>query len=123
MGWHQGIDITADLGSPVAASASGTVVGSSFESRYGRVVRIEHPNGFMTVYAHNSENLVEAGERVALGQVIAAVGRTGRATASHVHFEIRQAGLAYNPLYMLLSPLRLASTEETVGEDHDAVDE
>ena len=123
MGWHQGIDITAELGTPVAASASGTVVASSFESRYGRVVRIEHPNGFMTVYAHNSENLVEAGERVMLGQVIAAVGRTGRASANHVHFEIRQAGLAYNPLYMLQSPLRLTATEETTQEDHEDVDE
>ena len=123
MGWHQGIDIMAELGTPVTASASGLVVGSSFESRYGRVVRIEHLNGFMTIYAHNSENLVEAGDRVTLGQVIAAVGRTGRATASHVHFEIRQAGLAYNPLYMLPSPTRVASTEETVGEDHEDTDE
>ena len=123
IGWHQGIDITAELGTPVTASAAGTVVASSFESRYGRLVRIEHPNGFITVYAHNNENLVEPGERVRLGQVIAAVGRTGRATAHHVHFEIRQAGLAYNPLYMLPSPLRLTATEETIQEDHDDADE
>ena len=123
MGWHQGIDIMAELGTPVTASASGIVVGSSFEARYGRVIRIEHPNRFMTIYAHNDENLVEAGDRVTLGQVIAVVGRTGRATASHVHFEIRQAGLAYNPLYMLPSPPRLTATEETVGEDHEDADE
>jgi murein DD-endopeptidase MepM/ murein hydrolase activator NlpD len=123
MGWHQGIDIMAELGTPVTASASGIVVGSSFESRYGRVIRIEHPNRFMTIYAHNNENLVEAGDRVTLGQVIAVVGRTGRATASHVHFEIRQAGLAYNPLYMLPAPSRVASTEETIGEDHEDADE
>jgi lipoprotein NlpD len=122
-GWHQGIDITAEQGTPVTASAPGTVVASSFESRYGRVVRVEHLNGFLTVYAHNSENLVEAGERVTLGQVIAAVGRTGRATANHVHFEIRQAGLAYDPLYMLPSPLRLAHAEETPQENHEDVDE
>ena len=121
-GWHQGIDITADLGTPVTASAAGVVVASSFESRYGRVVRIEHPNGFMTLYAHNDENLVEAGDRIMVGQPIAAVGRTGRATASHVHFEIRQAGLAYNPLYLLPFPPRLTMTEET-GEDHDDADE
>jgi murein DD-endopeptidase MepM/ murein hydrolase activator NlpD len=123
MGWHQGIDITAELGRPVTASAPGTVVASSFEPRYGRVVRIEHLHGFLTVYAHNSENLVEAGERVTLGQVIAAVGHTGRATANHVHFEIRQAGLAYDPLSMLPSPLRLTATEETPQEDHEDVDE
>ena len=121
-GWHQGIDITADMGTPVTASASGVVVASSFEGRYGRVVRVEHLNGFMTLYAHNNENLVEAGERVTAGQPIAAVGRTGRATAYHVHFEIRQAGLAYNPLYMLPFPSRLTTAEET-SEDHDDADE
>ncbi len=121
-GWHQGIDITADLGTPVTASAAGVVVASSFEGRYGRVVKIEHLNGFMTLYAHNNENLVEAGDRVTVGQPIAAVGRTGRATASHVHFEIRQAGLAYNPLYMLPFPPRLTMIEET-SEDHDDADE
>ena len=121
-GWHQGIDITADLGTPVTASAAGVVVASSFESRYGRVVRVEHLNGFTTVYAHNNENMVDIGERVATGQPIAAVGRTGRATACHVHFEIRQAGLAYNPLYMLPFPPRLTTGEET-SEDHDDADE
>ena len=121
-GWHQGIDITADLGTPVTASAAGVVVASSFEGRYGRVVRIEHLNGFMTLYAHNNENMVEAGDRVTVGQPIAAVGRTGRATASHVHFEIRQAGLAYNPLYMLPLPSRSA-IEETTEDDHPDADE
>ena len=121
-GWHQGIDITADLGTPVTASAAGVVVASSFESRYGRVVRIEHLNGFITLYAHNHANMVEVGDRVMVGQLIAAVGRSGWATASHVHFEIRQAGLAYNPLYMLPFPPRLTMTEET-SEDHDDADE
>jgi murein DD-endopeptidase MepM/ murein hydrolase activator NlpD len=121
-GWHQGIDIRADLGTPVTASASGIVVASNYEGRYGRVVRIEHLNGFVTVYAHNSENLVEAGDRVAAGQAIAAVGRTGRATASHVHFEIRLAGLAYNPLYMLPLPPR-STIEETSEDDHADADE
>ena len=123
MGWHQGIDITADLGTPVMASASGTVVLSRYEPRYGRVVKLEHLNGFTTIYAHNDENLVEVGDRVAVGQPIAAVGRTGRATASHVHFEIRQTGLAYNPLYMLPLPPRPALNEETSKEDHDDADE
>lgn len=123
MGWHRGIDIRADLGAPVAASAGGTVVTSAYETRYGRVIKIEHFNGFMTVYAHNDENLVEAGERVSLGQLIASVGRTGRATSHHVHFEIRQAGLAYNPLYMLPLPPRRTLLEETNEEDHDDADE
>src|SRR6185436_14860771 len=123
MGWHRGIDIKADLGALVTASAGGTVVTSAYETRYGRVVKIEHFNGFMTVYAHNDENLVEAGDRVSLGQAIALVGRTGRATADHLHFEIRQAGLAYNPLYMLPLPPRPTLVEETSEEDHDDADE
>jgi murein DD-endopeptidase MepM/ murein hydrolase activator NlpD len=123
MGWHQGIDIMADPGAPVWASASGTVVLSRYEARYGRVLKIEHPNGFTTIYAHNDENLVEVGDRVVIGQPIASVGRTGRATAHHVHFEIRQAGLAYNPLYMLPFPPRPALNEETSEEDHDDADE
>lgn len=123
MGWHRGIDIKAELGTPVVASAGGTVVISGYETRYGRVIKIEHPNGFMTVYAHNDENFVEAGDRVMLGQPIASVGRTGRATAHHVHFEIRQAGLAYNPLYMLPLPPRVALIEQTNEEDHDDADE
>jgi murein DD-endopeptidase MepM/ murein hydrolase activator NlpD len=123
MGWHRGIDIKADLGTPVAAAATGVVVASTYQTRYGRVVKIEHPNGFMTVYAHNDQNLVEAGDRVMLGQPIAAVGRTGRATAHHLHFEIRQTGLAYNPLYMLPLPPRVMLIEETDEEDHDDADE
>jgi murein DD-endopeptidase MepM/ murein hydrolase activator NlpD len=107
----------------VAASAAGTVVSSGYETRYGRVIKIEHPNGFLTVYAHNDENRVEAGERVSLGQLIASVGRTGRATAHHVHFEIRQAGLAYNPLYLLPLPPRRTLIEETGEEDHEDTDE
>ncbi len=123
MGWHQGIDVMADLGTPVFASASGTVVLSRYEALYGRVLKIEHLNGFTTVYAHNDENLVEVGDRVMVGQPIASVGRTGRATAHHVHFEIRQAGLAYNPLYMLPFPPGPALNEETSEEDHDDADE
>ena len=120
MGWHQGIDIKADLGTPVSASAPGVVVSSGYEPRYGRVIRIEHMHGFMTVYAHNDENRVEVGDRVMMGQNIASVGRTGRATAHHVHFEIRQGGLAYNPLYMLPLPPRVTHVED--GDDDESED-
>jgi murein DD-endopeptidase MepM/ murein hydrolase activator NlpD len=123
MGWHRGIDIMAELGTPVMAAASGAVVSSAYETRYGRVVKIQHANGFMTVYAHNDENMVELGDRVAFGQVIASVGRTGRATNHHVHFEIRHAGFAYNPLYMLPLPPRLTQLAEPEDEEPDEADE
>ena len=100
-GWHAGIDITADMGSPVFAAASGTVVYSGWIRAYGQVVKIQHNNGFITLYAHNQKNMVEVGEDVEAGQVIATVGRSGHATGPHVHFEVRRDGKAYNPLHLL----------------------
>jgi len=118
-GWHRGIDIKADLGVPIVASSAGIVVASGYERRYGRVVKIDHTRGFVTVYAHNDENMVEIGDRVFTGQRIAVVGRTGRATAHHLHFEIRQGDLAYDPLYLLPLPRRFAHVEETDEEDSE----
>ena len=100
-GWHAGIDITAEMGSEVYAAAPGTVVYSGWIRAYGQVVKIQHSNGFITLYAHNQKNLVEVGEDVEAGQVIATVGRSGHATGPHVHFEVRRDGKAYNPLHLL----------------------
>lgn len=120
-GWHRGIDIKADRGTIVFAAAGGRVAESEVQPRYGRVVKIEHDGGFMTVYAHNEENLVEAGMRVAPGDPIATIGRTGRATAHHLHFEIRHDGSVYNPLYLLPLPPRVSQVEESdeAEEEHD----
>jgi murein DD-endopeptidase MepM/ murein hydrolase activator NlpD len=116
--WHRGIDIKADPGTVVLASAAGVVVTSGTEPRYGRVVKIEHDDGYVTVYAHNEENLVEPGARVAAGDPIATIGRSGRATAHHLHFEIRRNGGVYNPLYLLPLPPRVARVEES-GEPEE----
>jgi murein DD-endopeptidase MepM/ murein hydrolase activator NlpD len=118
-GWHRGIDIKADPGAPVLASAPGLVVASGVEPRYGRVVKIEHEHGFMTVYAHNSRNLVRTGDWVVTGQMIATVGMTGRATTHHVHFEIRRDGRVYNPLYLLPLPPRTVQLDERLDGDVD----
>jgi murein DD-endopeptidase MepM/ murein hydrolase activator NlpD len=118
-GWHGGIDIKAPLGTPVWAAAGGVVIASGVETAYGQVVKIEHPRGFVTVYAHNDVNLVEVGDRVDAGEMIALVGQTGRATTHHVHFEIRHEGLAYNPLYLLPLPPRFAQVDETVERPHE----
>lgn len=118
-GWHGGIDIKAPLGTPVQAAAPGTVVTAGIEARYGLVVKIEHAQGFVTVYAHNDVNLVEVGDRVEVGDLIALVGMTGRATTHHVHFEIRRDGLAYNPLYLLPMPPRIAQIDETAERPHE----
>lgn len=115
-GWHRGIDIKAPQGSPVLSAAAGVVVTSGVEGRYGRLVRIEHDHGFVTVYAHNEDNLVAVGDRVFPGDKIATVGRTGRATADHVHFEIRQNGRVLNPLYLLPQPPTV-QVDESMAED------
>jgi lipoprotein NlpD len=116
-GWHRGIDVKAERGTIIFAAADGTVVVSGVEPRYGRVVKIEHDDGFLTVYAHNEENLVEVGMRVGAGDPIATLGRTGRATAHHVHFEIRRNGSVYNPLYLLPNPRSVSQVEETEEPD------
>ena len=121
--WHRGLDIRADPGTPIIAAASGVVIASGFEPRYGQRVKIEHEGGFMTVYAHNERNLVEPGQEVAAGQVIAVVGRTGRATGEHVHFEIRYDGRVYNPLYLLPLPPRPIQIELAHPDQHDDDDE
>jgi murein DD-endopeptidase MepM/ murein hydrolase activator NlpD len=119
--WHRGIDIKADPGTVVFAAAAGTVVTNGVEPRYGRVVKIEHGDGYLTVYAHNEENLVEVGATVTSGDPIATVGRSGRATAHHLHFEIRRNGGVYNPLYLLPLPPRVARVEESdeLDDDHE----
>ena len=100
-GWHAGIDIRAEAGTPVYAAAPGTVYFSGWAKAYGRVVMLEHSNSFMTIYAHNLQNMVNVGDAIEAGTVIASVGRSGRATAHHLHFEIRLDGTVYNPLFLL----------------------
>ena len=91
---YNGIDIAAPLGTPIIASASGSVIisrGSGWNGGYGTYLVIRHENGTQTLYAHNSRNIVYAGQYVVQGQVIGYMGSTGRSTGSHVHFEVRGA--------------------------------
>lgn len=99
--WHGGVDLRAERGSPIRAAAAGMVISSGSERAYGRVVKIWHLRDLMTVYAHNHENLVKVGDWVEQGQVIATVGSTGRASAPHLHFEIRLDGRKYDPMFWL----------------------
>src|SRR5262249_30054229 len=100
---HRGLDIKAPKGTRIHAAAAGTVAFSGRQSSYGRVIKIDHPNGLRTIYAHNSSNFVRTGQRVRAGAVIAAVGQTGRATTNHLHFEVRRRGVARDPLPLLRS--------------------
>jgi murein DD-endopeptidase MepM/ murein hydrolase activator NlpD len=111
--WHGGVDLKADRGTPIQAAAAGMVIMSGWERAYGRVVKIWHANDLVTVYAHTLENLVKVGDWVEQGQTVATVGATGRATAPHLHFEVRLDGRKYNPLFWLPE----AETREAVVRD------
>ena len=99
---HDGIDIKGQEGAPIYAVANGTVIYSNDTIRgYGNMIILKHKNGFVTVYAHNSVNMVKKGQTVKQGQIIARVGHTGYATGSHLHFEIRLHAIPVNPLNYL----------------------
>lgn len=98
---HEGLDVKAAAGMPVRASEFGLVTLSGRMGSYGNVVIIRHPGQFVTVYAHNEQNLVQAGAWVARGQIIARVGQTGNATGPHLHFEVRRDKRPRDPLYYL----------------------
>jgi murein DD-endopeptidase MepM/ murein hydrolase activator NlpD len=98
---HTGIDIAVPTGTPVHASASGTVVYAGWMSGYGYLVAIDHGNGLATAYAHNSSLLVAVGQHVAQGDTISLSGSTGHSTGPHVHFEVRVNGVPVDPLLYL----------------------
>src|SRR5688572_4867267 len=100
---HEGIDVTAPMGAPIIAPASGTVVKVGRENGYGNVVEIDHGNGIVTRYAHCSRIDVRHGQRVTRGQPIAAVGSTGLSTGPHLHYEIHINGKVVDPLTYVLS--------------------
>ena len=95
--FHKGIDFKASVGDPVLPVADGVVSYSGVRSGYGNVVEVDHGNGFVTRYAHNSRNTVQVGDLVRVGQQIARAGSTGRSTGAHVHFEVWENGRVVNP--------------------------
>lgn len=95
---HLGLDFAGKRGSPIASVAAGIVTFSGIRTGLGRMVEIDHGNGYTTRYAHNSKNLVTAGQRVAKGQLIAKMGSSGRSTGNHVHFEVLRKGKHLNPM-------------------------
>jgi len=107
--YHNGLDIATPEGTPVHSVADGVVVYSGFRSGYGWTVLIEHNNGMITLYGHNSKNSVQQGDTIKKGATIALAGSTGRSTGPHVHFEAWQAGNNITSAFMPGSPIKIAS--------------
>ena len=102
--FHEGIDVMAEVGTTIRAAAGGVVVYSDFHPQYGNMVEVDHGNDLITRYAHASKRLVRVGDVVLRGARIAEVGKTGRATGTHLHFEVRQRGGPVNPVQFLRLP-------------------
>lgn len=98
---HEGLDFAAPHGTPILAAAAGIVIAAELHPAYGNVVDIDHGNGLITRYAHAARLLVKVGELVKRGQRIAEVGSTGHSTGPHLHFEVRENGVAKNPTLFL----------------------
>lgn len=96
-GNHPGIDFAAKTGTEVRATADGAVILAEWHETYGNLVAVDHGKGFVTYYGHNSKNLVNVGDAVSRGQVIALSGNTGRSSAPHLHYEIRKDDIPVDP--------------------------
>ncbi len=106
---HTGLDFRASTGDPVRATANGKVVTAGWAGGYGRMVEIDHGNGLSTRYGHLSEIHVKIGQQIHLGQVVGAVGSTGRSTGPHLHYETRIDGDAVDPQKFLRAGARFAA--------------
>lgn len=95
--YHKGVDFEANTGDPVLSVADGVVTFSGVRNGYGYVVEVDHGNGYVTRYAHNSRLIGQVGDLVRRGQEIAKAGSTGRSTGAHVHFEVWENGAVVNP--------------------------
>lgn len=95
---HSGIDIAAPRGTPVLATGAGTVVLSEYNTGYGNFIEIDHGNGIVSRYAHSSRRMVEVGDEVLRGDLIATVGSTGQSTGPHLHYEILVDGEFIDPI-------------------------
>jgi len=98
---HEGLDFSAEVGTPVLATAPGVVIRSEWDNGYGNVIEIKHAENYVTRYAHLSKRLVAENAQLTRGVVIGNVGSTGRSTGPHLHYEVFQNGRVLNPMLVL----------------------
>ncbi|MBN1957982.1 MAG: M23 family metallopeptidase [Desulfuromonadales bacterium] len=94
---HEGLDIAANTGTPVYATADGIVARVEYSKSYGKTVVVDHGYGYRTIFGHNSKILVKSGQRVKRGDRLALVGNTGQSTGPHLHYELRMNGVPIDP--------------------------
>jgi murein DD-endopeptidase MepM/ murein hydrolase activator NlpD len=115
---HAGLDLAGAHGEPIYAAANGRVVRAETFGGYGQVIDIDHGRGILTRYGHLSRIKVSVGDRVAMGQVIGAMGSTGRSTGTHLHYEVRVDGQPVNPRpFIEASNYLLAFHQDSVGPE------
>lgn len=96
--FHDGMDFSANIGTPIYATGNGTVTKAGWQSGYGKVVVINHGYGYETLYAHMNDIDVRVGQKVVRGEVIGKVGNTGKSTGPHLHYEVHVKGKVVNPV-------------------------
>ncbi len=111
---HLGTDFGARKGTPIYAIASGKVIYAGWMGGYGKTVKILHPNGFVSLYGHQSKLYVRAGQRVKAGQKIGAVGNTGRSTGPHLHLSLYRYGKHKNPMKYINKKIKVGSTFQKI---------
>ena len=113
---HPGIDLAGPMGTPIYATAEGTVLRAGWNSGgYGNLVEIDHGRGIATRYGHLSQILIHAGDHITRGQLIARMGSTGRSTGSHLHYEVRIDGRPVNPIPFMKSTDYLIAMQKNAG--------
>lgn len=103
---HPGLDVAAPIGTAIRAAGGGVVVEVKEDAEYGLSIRLAHLDGYESLYAHASKILVEEGDRIPQGKLIALSGNSGRSTAPHLHFEVRRAGKVLDPLQLITKESR-----------------
>lgn len=113
--FHEGIDFTAAIGTPIYATGDGIVSEAGYNNGgFGNKITISHGYSYETVYAHLSKIKVKAGQRVKRGEVIGFMGNTGKSTAPHLHYEVHKAGVPINPIYFFFNDITPAEYQAMI---------
>lgn len=117
--FHAGLDFAGPIGAPIYAAADGKISFAGYRQGYGNIIEIDHGNGLTTRYAHMSRFRADAGDQIEAGQIIGAIGNTGRSTGPHLHFEVRVHGRAVNPRPFLEKALNVQQEKRSGTDTHD----